>query len=184
MHPVASLDQAWRMRVIGLLRGVNVGGNNRLKMADLRGAVESLGLSDVETYLQSGNVVFTPASSPEPLGAAISQRLNELCGINVQLLTRTADEMSAIVAANPYPRDDHTKVVVTFCPHKATSPHLDLDLFAPEGLTIHGNEVYLDLPFGQGRSRLVAALAKFDDHVSTSRNWRTVLALAEMSASH
>ncbi len=167
------------MRVVGLLRGVNVGGNNLLKMADLRAAVESLGHTDVETYLQSGNVVFTTSRSESRLAETIRQRIRQTCGIDVPVLTRTGVEMSAIVAANPYQRDDPTKVVVTFGPTDGVLPDLDLDLFAPEGLIVHGREVYLDLPFGQGRSRLAAALAKFDDGLSTSRNWRTVLALAE-----
>lgn len=170
------------MRVVGLLRGVNVGGSNRLKMADLREAVESLGHTDVETYLQSGNVVFTTPRSRRQFGAAISERLREICGIDVPVLTRTDEEMVSLVAANPYDREDPTKLVVTFLPVDGLPPAFDLDPFSPEGLTLHGREVYLDLPFGQGRSRLTAALAKFDDGVSTSRNWRTVLALAELSA--
>lgn len=170
------------MRVVGLLRGVNVGGSNRLKMADLRAAIESLGHTDVETYLQSGNAVFTPSRSRRQLGEAISARLRETCGIDVRVLTRTGAEMASIVATNPYERGDPTKVVVTFLPAIGRPPDLDLDQFAPEGLTVHGREMYLDLPFGQGRSRLVAALSKLDDGVSTSRNWRTVVALAEISA--
>ncbi len=170
------------MRVVGLLRGVNVGGNNRLKMADLRAAVESLGHTDVDTYLQSGKVVFTTTRPGSQLSETIRERIQQTCGIDVPVLTRTGIEMSSIVAANPYERDDPTKVVVTFGPADGVLPDLDLDLFAPESLTVHGREVYLDLPFGQGRSRLTAALAKFDDGISTSRNWRTVLALAEMTA--
>ena len=178
------------MRVVGLLRGVNVGGNNRLKMADLRAVVESLGHTDVDTYLQSGNVVFTATSHTDRLGDEISERLRDTCGIDVRVLTRTGAELAAIVAACPYERDDPTKVVVTFVASADRSTNsfidalLDLDLtgFAPEGLTLNGREVYLDQPSGQGRSQLTAALAKRDDGASTSRNWRTVLALAEMSA--
>ena len=92
--------------------------------------------------------------------------------------------MARIVAANPYAREDPTKVVVTFLAAKGRAPDLDLPTFAPEGLSVHGSEVYLDLPNGQARSPLLAALAKVtpDDGLTTSRNWRTVLALAEMSA--
>ncbi len=64
------------MRVVGLLRGVNVGGNNRLKMADLRAAVESLGHTDVETYLQSGNVVFTTSRPGSQLAETTVTRSN------------------------------------------------------------------------------------------------------------
>jgi uncharacterized protein (DUF1697 family) len=170
------------MRVVGLLRGVNLGPSRRLKMADLRAVVESLGHTDVETYLQSGNVVFTPAGPGDP-GPGISTALGEAVGMTVGVLTRTGAQMAKIVAANPYDRDDPTKVVVTFLAAKGTPPDLDLDAFAPEGLTVSGTEIYLDLPSGQARSPLLAALGKVtvDDGLATSRNWRTVLALAEMS---
>lgn len=121
--------------------------------------------------------------SQDHLGEAISNRLRETFGVNVPVLTRTGAEMASIVAANPYQRDDPTKVVVTFLAANGVPPDLDLDAFAPEGLTLHGREMYLDLPFGQGRSPLAEALTKFDDGTQTARNWRTVLALKEMSSS-
>jgi uncharacterized protein (DUF1697 family) len=155
-------------------------------MADLRAAVESLGHTDVETYLQSGNVVFTPHGSGD-LGGGISAALRDAVGLDAAVLTRTGAEMAAIVAANPYDRDDPTKVVVTFLAAAGDADparSLDLAAFAPEGLTIHGTELYLDLPDGQARSALVTALGKQKvfGAVATTRNWRTVLALAEMSA--
>ncbi len=173
------------MRVVGLLRGVNLGPSRRLRMADLRAVVESLGHTDVETYLQSGNVVFTPGGSGD-LGAAISAALREAVGLDAGIVTKTGAEMARIVAANPYDRDDPTKVVVTFLAatgDAAPIDDLDLDAFAPEGLTVHGTEIYLDLPFGQARSPLLTELGKRKvfGAVATSRNWRTVLALAEMS---
>jgi uncharacterized protein (DUF1697 family) len=175
------------MRVVGLLRGVNLGPSRRLKMADLRAAVESLGHTDVETYLQSGNVVFTPAGrSTTDLGAAITAALRDAVGLDAGVLTRTGTQMAKIVAANPYERDDPTKVVVTFLASAADGApagELDLDEFAPEGLTVKGTEIYFDLPGGQARSKLLEALGKRKvfGAVATSRNWRTVLALAEMS---
>ena len=102
-------------------------------------------------------------------------------GLSAAVQIRTGSEMAAVVAANPYERADPTKVVVTFCATPPQPPGLDLDEFAPEGLTVNGREVYLDLPHGQARSPLLAALATSspDDGRSTSRNWRTVLAIAE-----
>jgi uncharacterized protein (DUF1697 family) len=174
------------MRVVGLLRGVNLGPNRRLKMADLRAAVESLGHTDVETYLQSGNVVFTPAGRSKDLGVGITAALKDAVGMDVGVLTRTGAQLAKIVAANPYDREDPTKVVVTFLDRAAdASPAKEIDLpsFAPEGLTVRGTEVYFDLPYGQARSKLLEALNKRKGFggVATSRNWRTVLALAEMS---
>ena len=172
------------MRVVALLRGVNVGGHNRLRMADLRAAVGLLGHTDVSTYLQSGNVVFNADVPPDfPIGESIGDCLFDEFGLRVAVLTRTASELASIVKFNPYDCEDPTKVVVAFVAGVAQAPNLDLAEFAPEGLTVHGREMYLNLPFGQGRSPLVAALTKVGgDQPSTARNWRTVLALAEMSA--
>ena len=173
------------VKVIGLLRGVNVGSSRRLRMADLRAAVESLGHTDVETYLQSGNVVFVPAAGTgKELGPSISDALEARVGLRANVLTRTGAEMASIVDANPYQRDDPTKVVVTFHAGRAGTPPLNVTTYAPEGLTTRAREVYLDLPFGQARSPLLAALAKAqpDDGFATSRNWRTVLALRDLSA--
>jgi uncharacterized protein (DUF1697 family) len=176
------------MRVVGLLRGVNLGPSRKLKMADLRAAVESLGHTDVETYLQSGNVVFTPATGAvaKDLGAGITAALADAVGMEVNVLTRTGAQMRTIVASNPYDREDPTKVVVVFLAASsdaAPARSLDLDQFAPEGLTIKGTEIYLDLPGGQARSSLLDELGKKKvfGKVATSRNWRTVTALAEMA---
>jgi uncharacterized protein (DUF1697 family) len=176
------------MRVVGLLRGVNLGPSRKLKMADLRAAVESLGHADVETYLQSGNVVFTPArGAGKDLGGGIARALTESVGMDVNVLTRTGTQMGKILAANPYDREDPTKVVVVFlqkAADAAPAKEIYLAAFAPEGLTVRGTEIYLDLPFGQARSALLEALGKKKvfGKVATSRNWRTVKALADMSA--
>src|SRR4026208_1160450 len=102
------------MRVAALLRGINIGSNKRISMADLRAIVESLGHTDVETYLQSGNVVFTPkrrATNPaEPPSTAI----REATGFHVPVVTRTGAELARVVESIPYSVDDPTKIVVAF----------------------------------------------------------------------
>ena len=176
------------MRVVGLLRGVNLG-KRQLKMPQLREVVESLGHSDVETYLQSGNVVFTPRGrAPKGgFGEEITAALADAVGMHVPVLTRTGAQMGKIVAACPYQVGDPTKLVVTFLESAADVKALrsfDAAQFAPEGLTVNGTEVYLNLPEGQARSKLVVALSKVKTPghaAATTRNWRTVLALAEMS---
>ena len=98
------------VRVAALLRGVNLG-KRQVKMADLRAAVEGLGHTDVATYLQSGNVVFMPAT--RGLGG-LSAQLTTALGMEITVVLRTGKELAAVVAAIPYPVDDPTKVVVTF----------------------------------------------------------------------
>ncbi len=169
------------MRVAALLRGVNLG-KRQVKMADLRAAVESLGHTDVETYLQSGNVVFTPAGSTDGLAAGLTKAL----GMQIAVVLRTGKELARVVAANPYEVDDPTKVVVTFLADRRPKKVLDgIDqaAFAPDEFTFNGRELYLKLPNGQARSKLMEALAKQDlGTIATTRNWRTVLALRDMTA--
>jgi uncharacterized protein (DUF1697 family) len=177
-----------QVRVVGLLRGVNLG-KRQLKMAELRTAVESLGHRDVETYLQSGNVVFTPKgrAPKDGFGPEITAALADAVGMHVPVLTRTGTQMAGIVAACPYQVEDPTKLVVTFLESAADGSALrgfDATAFDPEDLTVNGTEVYLNLPYGQARSKLMMALAKVKSpgHASaTTRNWRTVRALTEMS---
>jgi uncharacterized protein (DUF1697 family) len=181
------LRQTPDMRVAGLLRGVNLGPNRRLSMAALREIVESLGHSDVETYLQSGNIVFSPVTGARRnLAPAIEAAIKKETGHDVPVLVRTGKELAAIVSANPYDVDDPTRMVVAFLGERVTPARLglaDLDSYAPDELTQVGRELFVSLPNGQGRSKLMVALTKPRlPTVVTVRNWRTVLALAEMTA--
>jgi len=169
------------MRIAALLRGVNLGRARRVAMADLRAVVSSLGHTDVETYLQSGNVVFVPtAPDVDVVRQDIARALHAELGVRAAVQIRTGAELAAIVAANPYPDvSDPTKLVVTFLDNDASLPDIDLAAFAPESCCARAREIYLKLPSGQARSPLLAALAKVapDDGSATTRNWRTVLAL-------
>jgi uncharacterized protein (DUF1697 family) len=175
-------DRLGGMRVAALLRGVNLG-KRQVKMADLRAAVEALGHTDVETYLQSGNVVYTPARSP---GAELAAGLSAALGFRIEVVLRTGKELAKVVAANPYPVDDPTKVVVTFLAERRPKNALaavDQTAFTPDEFTFTGRELYLKLPHGQARSKLMEALAKQElGTTTTTRNWRTVTALADLTA--
>jgi len=166
-------------RWVGLLRGVNVGGARKLAMAELRSAVAGLGATDVETYIQSGNVVFT---HPERSGATLEAELERALGTTV--MCRTQAELAKIVRDNPYPGTEGTKLVVWFLKEQAVTTDLrqvDVARFAPEEFTPHGRELYLYLPNGQGRAKLPPVLGK---HVPdcTARNWQTVTKLSEMAS--
>ena len=112
--PWRRLVHTARMRVAALLRGINIGPNKRIAMADLRAIVESLGHTDVETYLQSGNVVFTPKRRAKDIAASLSAAIREATGHDVPVVVRTGAELARVVEANPYTVDDPTKVVVAF----------------------------------------------------------------------
>lgn len=156
-------------------------------MPALREIVESLGHRDVETYLQSGNVVFTPArGGRKNLGPKLESAIAKAAGLDVRVLVRTGRELAGIVSANPYRVDDPTRVVVAFLGKAVTPARLgldDLDAYAPDELTQIRRELYISVPNGQARSKLLEALTKRrQPTVVTVRNWRTVVALAELTS--
>ena len=173
------------MRVAALLRGINLGANKRIAMRTLREIVESLGHTDVETYLQSGNVVFTPANARGDLAGPLERTIADATRHDVPVLVRTGRELARVVKANPYPVDDPTKVVVAFLGKEIEPAALgvgDVESYAPDELTRVGRELYVSVPNGQGRSKLMEALTKRTLPTTlTVRNWRTVEALASMT---
>jgi uncharacterized protein (DUF1697 family) len=173
------------VRVAALLRGVNIGPSKRISMPTLREIVESLGHNDVETYLQSGNVVFTPATGTRGLGAQLEKAIADATALDVAVLVRTGAELADVVSGNPYRVEDPTRVVVAFLGDAVGPSQLglgDLESYAPDELTQIGRELFISVPNGQGRSKLMEALTKRAmPTVVTVRNWRTVAALAEMT---
>jgi uncharacterized protein (DUF1697 family) len=170
---------------VSLLRAVNVGGANRIAMADLREVYESLGLADVATYVQSGNVVFgAPKADPAKLTKEIEAALARRFGSAIATATRTAAELKSIIAANPFAKEaaaDPTKVVVIFLPGPPTAAErekLAQPVAGPERVMAAGADVYIHYPNGQGRSKLKLPVRS----TGTARNWRTVVTLAEMAS--
>ena len=128
------------MRVAALLRGINIGPHKRIAMPALRSIVESLGHTDVETYLQSGNVVFTQRGRADP-GPALAAAIAAATGLDVEVVTRTGAELARVVEANPYPVVDPTKVVVGFLADAVELADLelgDLSGYLPDELTVVG----------------------------------------------
>jgi uncharacterized protein (DUF1697 family) len=164
-------------RYIGLLRGINVTGNNMLKMDALRSMCESIGLRDVQTYLQSGNVVFSARRAD---AAAIRKAI----GMNVAVILRTADELRDVIARNPLPTDEPSKLLVTFydreLPPEAHETILRAAANGPEQVHVSGREVYALFPNGMGGTKLLAALSH-KKIGGTGRNWRTVTKLLELA---
>jgi uncharacterized protein (DUF1697 family) len=174
--------------VIALLRGINVGGKNKIAMAELRSLAEEAGFPGAATYVQSGNVVL-PSVPTKNVGKVASQlhaAIEERTGLDVPVMTRTLEEWQAIIDANPFPEAaaDGTKlhVVVLDAPVGDALAGFDATPFAPEEVAAGERVVYLSLPGGMGRSKLAVALQRVGDPKSgTARNWRTVLALADMA---
>src|SRR4029078_6938327 len=113
------------MRVAALLRGVNIGPHKRIGMAALRAIVESLGHTDVETYLQSGDVVFSPAAgAPNQVAAQLERAIADATGHDVPVVVRSGKELARIVDSSPYAVDDPTNLVRAFLGEGAQTRHL------------------------------------------------------------
>lgn len=175
--------------MVGLLRGVNVGGRSKVAMADVRHVVESCGHTDVRTYAQSGNAVFrTTERTGHRVADQLATALAEQTDTAPAVIVRTCAELAGIVARNPFvDRDDdltHHHVVFMGGTRQASVGSLDLDEYAPEDAAEVGQELYLYLPGGLGRSKLAVALGRKGGggaNQATSRNWRTVTKLLSMA---
>lgn len=182
---------------VALLRGINVGRANRIAMADLRAVVADLGHAEVATYLQSGNVVFTPSDdrAPSALADELSTAIEQRLAVSCRVVVLTAAEWRSVVAGNPYPAqaaDDPTTVHAAvqqddLTPaEQQTLERLLAEAAAdgcPDHLTVVGRTAYLCTPGGLGRSKLAERLARAQrrgEDRATARNWRTVEALARL----
>ena len=169
-------------RCVGLLRGVNVGGRNALAMAELRSLFESLGHRDVTTFIQSGNILFTPAApvTAGELEAAIRGRF----GLEVSVMLRTGRQLRRVLGTNPFPSAEPSALHVGFLaekPQPAAVRALDPGRYEPEAYVLRGTELYLHLPAGMGRAKLPAYLGKAVGVPTTYRNWATVEKLADLA---
>jgi uncharacterized protein (DUF1697 family) len=174
---------------VSMLRAVNVGGSSPVKMEALRAVFESLGLADVRTLLQSGNVIFRSGlTQREQLVKRIMQELERQLGLKIEVILRTLEEVANIVERGPVlsPRADRNKLLVMFLrsvPDAAAQAallkwHKTKEM--KELLEIRGPEIYLYYPDGVGRSKLTGAVIEGKlDMPGTMRNWNTLTKLLE-----
>jgi uncharacterized protein (DUF1697 family) len=169
---------------VALLRGINLGGKRRVAMADLRSWLGELGYADVRTLLQSGNVVFRTAKRAGTVERELEAGLAESAGMRIDCVLRTADELRAVVEADPLGSvaDNGSRYHVSFLRVAPRRPDFAPDAFAPELFQLGEREVYFWTPEGTIHSKMLAAFPTKKDEVATMRNWNTVtklLALAE-----
>jgi uncharacterized protein (DUF1697 family) len=169
-----------------LLRGINVG-NRRIAMPALRELLTDAGYEDVQTYVQSGNVVLSSAVAPDDLQRETSRLISERFGFEVPVIVRTRDELAAVVARDPLGHvvDNHKRYQVSFLTAELsgeTADRLRALVVEPEELVIDGREVYAWHPAGVARSKLWNTLAGKTLGVgATARNWTTVKSLLAMA---
>lgn len=177
---------------IALLRAVNVGGTGKISMADFRKLLEGLGYKNVQTYIQSGNAVFDAPGTAAKVGAALAAGLAKLMGAPVDVILRTHDELTRLIAANPFAPEavaNGALVHVAFLGGRAGSasePALQaiVEKYPARRDRYHlaGNHIYFHFPDGAAETKFSGkGLDKAVGVPGTGRNWNTVLKLHEMS---
>jgi uncharacterized protein (DUF1697 family) len=176
---------------VALLRGINVGGKNKLPMKELVALFEDIGCDEVRTYIQSGNVVFrTGVDRVSEVQDAVCEAIAARFGYRIPVLLRTAQELGNVVATNPFlvesPDPKHLHVgFLADTPSAERVQSLDPRRSDVDRFAVLGAEVYLHVPGGMGRTKLTTDY--FDRRlgkVMTVRNWRSVQALLEMAGGH
>jgi uncharacterized protein (DUF1697 family) len=169
------------MKWVALLRGVNLGARNKVPMAQLRTLLEDAGYGEVRTYIASGNVLLDGPAGKKKLASELECLVLNSFGVTTAVILRRPRELAAAVEAHPF--DDTSETHVAFLaarPAKAAAARLeDVD----PGAVLAGTELYLRLPRGVHGSRLSnARIESLLGVAATLRNWRTVVALAELAA--
>jgi uncharacterized protein (DUF1697 family) len=174
---------------ISMLRGINVGGSKPIRMADLKAAYETLGLLNVQTYVNSGNVVFDDSKLTAPeLATKIQAQLKKSFGHDIPVIIRTTADLKKVITHNPFLKGDREinleRLYITFLaatPAKADVKNLVVPQAQDDEFIIKGQEVFLYCPMGYGNTKLSNNLfEKKLKTAATSRNWRTVNALYQM----
>jgi uncharacterized protein (DUF1697 family) len=164
---------------IALLRAVNVGGTGKLPMTELKSMCEAAGFKAVRTYIASGNVVFQSAKTETQVKAALEASLAVYAGKPVGVLVRTAEEMAAVLANNPFPEMPGNCTVAIFLDNAPAADALQaVSGRVREEMRLGLREIYVYYPDNMGESKLRIPAAKS----GTARNMNTVAKLAEMAA--
>nr|ASV46886.1 hypothetical protein [uncultured bacterium] len=171
-----------------MLRAVNVSGQRKLKMTELRDLCASLGHADVETYLQSGNIILSTRVAQSKLGPSLSEAISREFGYDdVDVLVWTASELDALIKANPFLAKgcDPAKLHVTFLANEVARKAIEalgVDRYLPDEFAPGPKSVYVHCPNGYGRTKLNNAFFERKlDVPATTRNWQTVLNLCELA---
>ncbi|MBL4736014.1 MAG: DUF1697 domain-containing protein [Flavobacteriales bacterium] len=174
---------------IAMLRGINVSGQKKILMADLRGYMEELGLQKVETYIQSGNIIFCSSiESRDELASQIKTKILEQYGFEVPTLVKRVGDLEFVLANCPFAKDpgkDVSRWYVTFLggePDEDRIVKLKEYNYSPEEYVLEGVNIYFYSPNGYGDAKMNNNFFEAKLKVSaTTRNWRTVNKLVEMA---
>jgi len=172
---------------VALLRGINVGGSGVLPMKDLRATLEQLGCTDVQTYIQSGNVVCrSPVPKADQLASRLADAITRRHGFTPGVMVLTRQELERAVRSNPFPEaeGEPKSLHLFFLAEPSRKPDREgLSGLAAKGerYALKGKVLYLHAPAGFGISKLAARAERLLGVPATARNWRTVSTLLEMA---
>ena len=173
-------------KYIVLLRGINVGGNNKLPMAELRTLLSDNGYKNVATYIQSGNILLYSTNSTEKINEHITRLIKQQFDYNIPVVTLTAEEIKKCFLENPYLKteEDIKKLHVTFLkniPKNDLVENLEINSVNNDSYTIVGKTIYLHIPDDYHKTKF--SNTQFEKKLNTqatTRNWRTTTKLYEM----
>ncbi len=174
---------------IALLRGINVSGQKKIKMADLRACLQQHGFSEVRTYIQSGNILFTAEDAdPAELAAQIHAAIEQQFGFDVPVQVLSAARVRQVVDANPFPdtpAEEYNRLLVCFLAQQPTQERAAAVAGyqdARDAFHLDGQAIYIYAPEGYGTSKLTNNFFEAKLKVqATTRNWKTLLKLLEMA---
>ena len=172
---------------LALLRGINVGGANKVPMRDLRALLEDLGYENVRTYLQTGNVLLDGRSATsKKLAGEIEDAISKAFDLTIPVIVRTQRELERVAAGNPWPTEGvklsslHVMFLAESVSSKAVKT-LDSNRSPSDQFEVKGREIFLRFPNGSGRSKLtVDYFERKLGNQATARNWNTVVKVLEL----
>jgi uncharacterized protein (DUF1697 family) len=176
---------------ISILRGINVSGQKKILMPDLKKLYENLKFKDIKTYIQSGNVIFKSNEklADEELAKKIELAIHKKYDFKVPVIIRTQEEMGKIISSNPFLEEkniDAKKLHVTFLseiPTKGNRETIENIDFSPDKFIIQGKEIYLHIPESYGETKFSNKFFETKLKVkATTRNWNTVNKLFEIAS--
>jgi uncharacterized protein (DUF1697 family) len=173
-------------RYVALLRGINVGGKSKVRMADLRALAESLGYRDVATYIASGNVILTGDQGAAAIAAALERGIEAELGLQIRVIVRSAEELAECIEADPFPGAAGNRAFVGFLdaePERAALDRLAAVESGPDQFRVSGRTLYLHCPDGIGRSKLAERVVAGLGVAVTTRNMTTVRKLVDLASS-
>lgn len=174
------------MIFISLLRGINVSGQKKIKMVDLKALYENLGLANVITYIQSGNVIFESENSAGDLMKKIETAIQNNYGFDVPVQVIAAENLIQIASENPFiPANDSSKLHLTLLatePNESLLKNIAIDSKSSDEFIVIGRAIYMKCPNGYGRTRLSNTFFESKLKIkATTRNWKTVMKVIELT---